>query len=553
MTWEKFRAECEKLVSELHNANASLEVPPKDVDADLAFPCFGLAKEQKKSPVVIAKELEEKLAKKLPPIIKEVHASGPYLNFHLNYEIFSKLVLEEILKQKDLYGSGKKKKKTVVIEFPGPNTNKPLHLGHLRNMVLGTSISNMMKFLGYNVKNVDIINDRGVHICKSMMAYKEFGQDKQPDKKSDHFVGDFYVLYAKKLDSEESKQKLREMLLDWENGDKEVRALWKKMNAWAISGFRETYKRFGVITDKPYYESEHYLDGKKVVMDGLKKHIFTKDAEGNIVIDLEDLGKRVLLRSDGTSLYITQDIVLATKRYKDFDMDKMVYVVGEEQKDHFRALFKIFEILGYKFAKGCHHLSYGMVNLPEGKMKSREGTVVDADDLMDEMHKIAEEKLRERNSPQIDQRAEKIGICAIKYFIAKFDPARPITYDPKASIEFEGDTGPYLQYTYARANSIAKKSKIKPDTVGFRDKKELDIIRMLSQFPSAIEKSADEYKPNILANYLFDLATMFNEFYHSLRVVGDPNEAKRIALVESVMQVLENGLGLLGIEVLKEM
>ncbi|MBS3051331.1 MAG: arginine--tRNA ligase [Candidatus Aenigmarchaeota archaeon] len=551
MSWEKFKAECEKL------AGGRVEIPPKEVNADLAFACFGLAKSQKRNPFEIAKELEQKLAGKKFVLIKNVSASGPYLNFYVNYEKFGTAVLKDIMKQKTKYGSGKKKKEVILVEFPGPNTNKPLHLGHMRTMTLGISISNMMRFLGYRVKNVDIINDRGVHICKSMLAYREFGGG-EPDKKPDHFVGDFYVLFAKKLEGQEgAEQKIREMLVDWENGDPATRSLWKKMNRWAIEGFTQTYRRFGVHTDKSYFESDHYLRGKKIVMDGLKKNIFTKDPEGNIIIDLGErsLGKRVLLRGDGTSVYITQDMALAVERYKDFAMDRMIYVVGEEQRDHFRALFSILEILGYKFAKQCHHLSYGMVNLPEGRMKSREGTVVDADDLMDEMHRIAEEKLRERNVPEseIKSRAEKIGLGAIKYFIVKFDPVRSMTYDPKASIEFEGDTGPYLQYTYARANSILEKSTKKARAGHLDNEKEHGIAKKLSQFPLIVEKSAEEFKPNLLANYLFELATLFNDFYHSVRVVGEKNEAERLALVSCVMQVLENGLDLLGIETLKEM
>ena len=555
MSWEKFKAECEKLVGDTHGAKApfSLEIPPKEANADLAFPCFELAKRQKKNPAEIAKDLEVHISKNMH-LIKEVKAFGPYLNFYIDYDKFAPIVLKDILKQKEKYGSGNKKGR-VVIEFPGPNTNKPLHLGHLRNMTLGISVSNIMKFSGFDVKNVDIINDRGVHICKSMLAYKEFGGG-EPDKKPDHFVGDFYVMFAKRLEKEPgTEQKIRNMLVDWENGNANVRSLWRKMNKWAMSGFAQTYKRFGVHTDKTYFESDHYLKGKEIVEKGMRAKIFKKDEEGNIIIDLEGLGKRVLLRNDGTSLYITQDMALAAERYRDFRMDRMIYVVGEEQKDHFRALFKIFEILGYKFSKNCYHLSYGMVNLPEGKMKSREGTAVDADDLMDEMHKIAEGKIRERNNTgkDIEKRAEKIGIGAIKYFIVKFDPARAITYDPKASIDFEGDTGPYLQYAYARANSILRKSKKKPEAGKLKDEKELNMIKKLSQFSYVIEKSAESCKPNILANYLFELATMFNDFYHSLRVVGQEQEEERLALVSCTMQVLENGMKLLGIDVLKEM
>ncbi|MFA4819349.1 MAG: arginine--tRNA ligase [Candidatus Aenigmatarchaeota archaeon] len=554
--FEKFQTEVESL---LDGSQKKLLEIPKDNQGDLALPCFSLAKEQKRNPYEIAKEMEAALSKKLPPLVKEVKAIGPYVNFYINHEKFSRLVLNTIIKQKNKYGSGKKKTERIMIESPGPNTNKPLHLGHVRNMVLGTSMANIFEFLGYKVIKVDIINDRGIHICKSMLAYKKFGEGKKPREKPDHFVGDFYVLFAKKLEGDtETEEKLRNMLIDWEAGNKNVRKLWKTMNNWATTGFKETYKRLGVRIDKAYYESDHYLDGKKIVMKGLKANIFKKDEDGNIVIDLGDcnLGKYVVLRADGTSIYITQDLALAVKRYKEYKMNKMIYVVGDEQKYHFRALFKLLEILGYPFAKKCYHLAYGMVNLPEGKMKSREGTVVDADDIMDEMHKISEEKIKQHGSipdEEIKKRAEKIGLAALKYFILKFDPSKSMTYDPKASIDFEGDTGPYLQYTYARANSILKKSK-KVQRIGkLTDVKEMDLIKKLSQFSGIIEKSADEYKPNLLANYLFEVATLFNEFYHSVHVIGAEDESQKLALVKSVMQVLENGLRLLGIDVLKEM
>jgi arginyl-tRNA synthetase len=553
MGFELFRKDVEKLVGKDHSR--LLEIP-KDDQADLALPCFVFSKELRKAPQEIAKELERKISsKKLPPLVREVKAVGPYLNFFMNSEKFGELVLKEVRKSGNKYGSGKKKKTKIVVEFPGPNTNKPLHLGHMRNMILGTSMSNIFHFLGNKVTNVDIVNDRGVHICKSMLAYKYFGNEKEPNKKPDHFVGDFYVLFAKQLEGHEgTEEELRKMLLDWENGEKDVRALWKKMNKWALDGFKETYKRLGVKIDKTYFESDHYRDGKAVVLAGVKKKVF-KEEDGNVVIDLEDagLGKRVLLRRDGTSVYITQDIALAIKRYKELKMNRMIYVVGEEQKDHFRALFKILEILGYPFAKNCFHLWYGLVNLPEGKMKSREGTVVDADDLMDEMHSLAKEKIKEQGK-DVDRRAEKIGLAAIKYFIAKYDPQRPIMYDPKASLDFEGDTGPYILYTYARANSILEKSAKKPSLKPRLDGRlEFGIAKKMSHFPSVVEKAADEHKPNLVANYVFELATLFNEFYHATRVIGSEKEADKLALVRSVMTVIENGLALLGIDVVEEM
>src|SRR3989344_2531895 len=307
------------------------------------------------------------------------------------------MLIKEIRGKAARYGSSELGKEAVVaVESPGPNTNKPLHLGHIRNMLLGSSIANIHEFAGYDVVRVDIINDRGVHICKSMLAYKDFGHG-DPDKKGDHFVGDFYVRFARELEGKPgTDERLRRMLVDWEEGDPEVRALWKKMNGWAIAGIKDTYKRFGMKIDKIYYESDHYSDGKNIVMKGIKDSVFKKDGDGNIIIDMEDLGKRTLLREDGTSVYITQDLALAEKRYKELKMKKMIYVVGEEQADHFRVLFRLLEILKYPFAKDCYHLSYGMVNLPEGRMKSREGIVVDADALMDEMHELAAEKIRER-------------------------------------------------------------------------------------------------------------------------------------------------------------
>lgn len=555
-----FRKEVEKIVGKEYAG--LVEEPPQHINASLAIPCFSLAKKMKKNPAEIAKELAKKFAGRMKNtrLVGGVEASGPYVNFHTRLEEFIPLTLESVAKQKNKYGSGAKKKGLFLIESPGPNTNKPLHLGHVRNMALGNSLANTLKFLGYKTINVDIVNDRGVHICKSMLAYQKFGNNRKPDKKPDHFVGDYYVLFAKKLQGgPETEKEIRDMLLAWENGDKKVLALWKKMNSWAVRGFRETYRRMGVRIDKTYYESEHYLRGKKIVLAGLDNDIFKKDADGNVVADLEKdgLGKRVLLRPDGTTLYITQDLALAEKRYKDYRMSNMVYVVGSEQIEHFRALFRIFGLLGYPFAKNCYHLAYGMVNLPEGKMKSREGTVVDADNLIDEMVSIAKFKIRKHEpkitKKELEDRAEKIAIGAIKYFILKFDPMKTVMYDPKVSISFEGDTGPYLQYTYARAKSILRKSRKKPRAVKDYSDKENEIVRLISKFPETAERAAKDYKPNHITNYANSLAALFNEYYHDTKILGTKEEPERLSIVAAVAQTIHNALALLGIDALEEM
>jgi arginyl-tRNA synthetase len=552
--FSEFRRECRKLTSDYDFIE--LEEPPKGI-ADLALPCFLLSKKMKKSPQEIAKEIASQIRIPSGSLVGKAEASGPYVNFFINYDEFFLPVIENALQ--DRYGAGKKKHEKVVIESPGPNTNKPLHLGHLRNMSLGISLSNILEFDGYDVIRADIINDRGIHICKSMLAYDKLGKGSKPEKKSDHFIGDFYVKFAQELEGKEgTEEELREMLVNWENGDKKVRDLWKKMNKWAIDGIHETYQRFGVKIDRAYFESDHYLKGKQLAQDGLKKGIFKKDDEGNVIADIENLGlgKRVLLRPDGTTLYITQDMALASVRFSELKMDKMIYVVASEQSEHFKALFAILDMLRYPFARNCHHLSYGMVNLPEGKMKSREGKVVDADDLMDEMHAMAEDEIRKRDvdisKKELDSRSEKIGLSAIKYFILKFDIARTITYDPKESLDFEGDTGPYLLYTYARCCSILRKSGSKPQAGQLGDSERL-LAKKISIFPEIVRHASQEYKPSIIAAYAFELASVFNEYYHSTKVINSEREKERLALVLACSKVLKNCLGMLGIDALEKM
>jgi arginyl-tRNA synthetase len=553
--FHEFRREVEELAG---NYAKYVEIP-RDPVADLAIPCFALSKQQQKDPKEIALLVSTELSSSVKNfrLIKEVRALGPYVNFYINWDEFAMLLLKNA--SRPSYGSGAEKNDHILIESPGPNTNKPLHLGHMRNMVLGTALSNILEFSGYKTTKVDIVNDRGVHICKSMLAYQKFGNSREPDKKSDHFVGDYYVLFAKNLEPQpETENELRQMLVDWENGDQNVIALWRKMRKWCLSGMKETYDRLGTRIDKAYYESEYYQDAKNIVMENFRNGIFERDDDNNIVVNLENkgLGKRVLLRGDGTSVYITQDIALAAKRFKDFKMNKMIYVVASEQIEHFRALFEILKMLGYEFAENCYHLAYGMVNLPDGKMKSREGTVVDADNLMDEMNELASIELKKRD-PEIGQgtleeRSEKIGLGAIKFFILKFDAMKTITYDPKSSLSFEGDTGPYVMYTYARCKSILEKSQQHPE-YGFLGTEEHKVMKKLSLFPDVVKNACVGYNPQPIAMYALELCALFNEYYHSVKIIGSDLESERLAFVKCVSNVLKKCLELLGIDPLEKM
>ena len=539
-----------------------LEIPPSPDMGDYAFPCFQIAKELKKSPVEIAEELVKKFPER--SIFRKVEARGPYINFFIDDGRISDFVIKKIMKEKERYGSFNKTKKTVVVESPSPNTNKPLHLGHLRNMILGMSIANLLRKAGCKVHAVDLINDRGVHICKSMLAYKLWGKNKQPDKKTDHFVGDFYVLFSSKAKQDSSlEDKTRELLVKWEKNDKGAVALWKKMNGWAVRGIYQTYKEFGLKIEKIYRESEHYTKGRDIVLEGLKKNVFEKDKDGSIFIDLTSYGldKKVLLRGDGTSVYITQDIYLAKKRYEDFKMDRMVYVVGSEQIYHFKVLFKILELLGYGFAKNCYHLAYGMVYLPEGKMKSREGNVVDADNIMADVTDLARKEIKKRfpnlSNKEVEKRAKIIGLGAIKFFLIKYDPLKDFTFNPKESLSFEGETGPYVQYAYARISAILRSSKTlgKADYKVLTHEKEMNLVKLLNEFPLVMEQAANNYKPSLIAHYLIKLAKSLNLFYQECPVLKEETKIKnaRLHLIKAVSYVLKEGLGLLDVEVLERM
>jgi len=555
------------LVKETKLKEAELEnliaIPPNPKLGDYAFPCFKLGKNVKEE----ADKLKKKI--KLPQFISKVEVVGPYLNFFVNPAVLSEIILKEIYKQAKFYGQGKEKKK-IVVEYCGPNTNKPLHLGHLRNMALGIANCRILSFQGNTIYPVNIVNDRGIHICKSMLAYMKWGKNKQPDKKGDHFVGDYYVLFSKKAkENEDLNNEAQELLLKWERDDQETIKLWKLMNPWVLEGFSKTYKRFGVKFVKEYFESKYYEGGKELVYEGLKKKIFEKDHTEAIIAPLEkySLPDKVLLRGDETSIYITQDMNLAELRYRDFKFNQMIYVVASEQNLHFQQLFKVLEMLKKPYAKNLYHLSYGMVHLPSGRMKSREGTVIDADDLMDEVSGLAAKEVKKRHQnlteEKVKARAELIALGAIKFYMVRTDPVKDIVFDPNESLNFEGETGPYVQYTHARACSILRKAKeeknlnVSPivDYSTFNQAEELAVVKLLHNFPEVIVKSADTYKPHHLAQYLIKLAQAFNEFYHKCPVISEQKHIMkaRLLLVDSTRQVLDNSLKLLGIKAPEEM
>lgn len=531
-----------------------LSVPPDPKMGDYSFPCFKLGKNA-------AEKLKEKIKK--PSFISKMEVIGPYLNLFLDKSELAKETLLEIKKQKKTYGAGKSKDK-IVFEYCGPNTNKPLHLGHVRNMAIGNAMVRILSFQGNVVHPVNIVNDRGIHICQSMLAYQKWGENKQPDKKSDHFVGDYYVMFAKKNKENPDLMNLaQEMLFKWEMKNPEVIKLWKKMNSWVLKGFAQTYQRFGITFEKEYFESELYEKGREVAFEGLKKKVFEKDNDKNIIANLQsyNLPNKVVLRGDGTSVYITQDLYLAEERYKDYNYDRSIYVVASEQNLHFKQLFKILELLERPFAHKLYHLGYGLVHLPSGRMKSREGTVIDADDIMDETASLAAKEIKQRYSEistqEIKQRAELISLAAIKFFMLRTDPIKEIIFNSEESLRFEGETGPYLQYTHARACSVLRKaSKIGVVDYGeFNSEQEEKVISLLSKFPEQINEAARQYKPHLLCRYLLDLAQAFNEFYHAHQVISDNKKQMnaRLLLVDSVRQVLENGLSCLGINAPEEM
>ncbi len=475
---------------------------------------------------------------------------------------------------------------TTLVEFSSPNTNKPLHLGHIRNILLGQSISNILLKIGHKVKKVQVINDRGIHICKSMLAWLKFGNGETPsgsNMKGDFFVGKYYILFEKKFQEEKNEllksglneeeiveksvllNEAKEMLIKWENEDKEVRNLWKKMNNWVYEGFKKTYLDLGASFDKNYYESQTYLLGKEIVKKGLNQKIFFQKEDSSVWVDLTDLGldQKLLLRSDGTAVYMTQDIGTAIERYNDFNLDNMIYVVGNEQDYHFSTLFKILKKLGYKWSENCFHLSYGMVNLPDGRMKSREGTIVDADTLIQKMRDDSKniiessEKLDDFDSKQIQILSKKIGDAALKYFILKIDPKKNMLFNPKESIDFNGNTGPFIQYSYARIKSVIRKKKdfqpyFKPKQKISIEEKEL--LKYILEYPIVIFDAGNLKNPSLLANYIYQLAKLYNKFYQKIIILdGSKDEDYRLAISKKVADVIKDGMALLGMEVPEKM
>ena len=557
----------------------------KEFEGDITLVVFPFTRFSKLSPEITAKKIGELLAK------LDLIDSFSVIKGFLNLVISNKFWLSEFSKStfEDNYGyiGIDENSPNYLVEYCSPNTNKPIHLGHIRNNLLGFSLANILKASGKNVKKVQIINDRGIHICKSMIAWQEFGEDETPESsglKGDHLVGKYYVMFDKQYKKEvaelieqgiESKLaeekapillKAKEMLLKWEAKDKEVIALWKKMNSWVYDGFETTYKRLGVDFDKNYYESETYLLGKEVVKNGLDSGVFYKKEDGSVWIDLssEGLDEKIILRSDGTAVYMTQDIGTAIKRHEDFNFSHMTYTVGNEQDYHFKVLFLILEKLGYSWAKSCYHLSYGMVDLPSGKMKSREGTAVDADDLMEDMFQnaksIAEElgKIDKSQNNETNELYETVGMGALKYFMLKVDPKKRMLFDPQESIDFNGNTGPFIQYTYARIQSILRKNTgdIKIDEDSNITDKERALIISLLEFPKTIQEAANSFSPALIANYAFEVVKDFNSYYQSTSILGADSPSIisfRVALSQQTAKVIKSSMSLLGINVPQRM
>ncbi len=558
----------------------------KDFEGDITLVTFPMLRQVKTSPVQLGQSIGEFLVENVSEVEKFNVVQG-FLNIVLS-DSFYLNSFNEIKSQKDF---GKldfsENSKTIMVEYSSPNTNKPLHLGHVRNNLLGYSVAEILKASGSKVYKTQIINDRGIHICKSMLAWVRFGNGETPEStglKGDKLVGNYYVkfdqeykkqiseLIAQGKTEEEAKaeapiiKEAQQMLLKWEAGDPEVIALWEKMNQWVYSGFEETYNNLGVDFDKNYYESDTYLLGKDVVAQGIEKGVFYRKEDGSVWIDLTDEGldEKIVLRSDGTAVYMTQDIGTAIQRVKDFDIDGMVYTVGNEQDYHFKVLFLILKKLGFNWANYLVHLSYGMVDLPSGKMKSREGTVVDADELMEQMtltaKAISEElgKLDEYSEEEKAELHKMIGLGALKYYILKVDPKKRILFNPEESVDFQGNTGPFIQYTYARIQSILRKADFDyseeltiPETYQLHEK-EKELIKQIQLYPEMIQLAAENHSPALIANYTYDLVREFNSFYQNVTILGTDNEVEkkfRVQLSKIVGDVIKSAFGLLGIQV----
>ena len=568
-------------------AQVQLQKTKKEFEGHLTLVVFPFLKMSKKGPEQTAQEIGEYL-KANEPAVAAFNVIKGFLNLTVASATWIELLNE--IHADAQYGivSADENAPLVMIEYSSPNTNKPLHLGHVRNNLLGNALANIVMANGNKVVKTNNVNDRGIHICKSMLAWQKYGKGETPEssgKKGDHLVGDYYVafdkhykaevaeLMEKGMSKEEAEaasplmNEAREMLVKWEAGDPEVRALWQMMNNWVYAGFDETYRKMGVGFDKIYYESNTYLEGKEKVMEGLEKGFFFKKEDGSVWADLtaEGLDHKLLLRGDGTSVYMTQDIGTAKLRFADYPIDKMIYVVGNEQNYHFQVLSILLDKLGFEWGKSLVHFSYGMVELPEGKMKSREGTVVDADDLMAEMIATAKEtsqelgKLDGLTQEEADDIARIVGLGALKYFILKVDARKNMTFNPKESIDFNGNTGPFIQYTYARIRSVLRKAaeagivipEVLPANIELSEKEE-GLIQMVADFAAVVRQAGEDYSPSGIANYVYDLVKEYNQFYHDFSILREENEDVklfRIALSANIAKVVRLGMGLLGIEV----
>ena len=572
---------------EAADSQIQLQKTRPEFEGNITLVVFPFVKAARKAPAQVATEIGEKLKADSSQLIAKFNAVQGFLNLVVN-DAFWVSQLEAIDKDEN-YGQQPDRNQLMMVEYSSPNTNKPLHLGHVRNNLLGWSIAQIQEANGWKVVKTNIVNDRGIHICKSMLAWQKFGNGETPEssgKKGDHLIGDYYVRFDKEYrkqvaelmangtDEETAKREAplmkeaQEMLLKWEQGDKEVRDLWAKMNSWVYAGFDETYKRLGVAFDKIYYESNTYLEGKSEVEKGLASGQFYRREDGSVWADLtkDGLDEKLLLRSDGTSVYMTQDIGTAKLRFQDYPIDKMVYVVGNEQEYHFKVLSILLDRLGFPFGKELVHFSYGMVELPNGKMKSREGTVVDADDLMDKMVEDAREISKDKvntlqgiTEAEANEIARKVGLGALKYFILKVDPRKNMLFNPEESIDFNGNTGPFIQYTYARIQSVLRKADSGDyEITSSRDlaEKELALIQRLCDYPSVVRQAGDDFSPAVICNYAYALACDFNSFYHDLSILNEPDAAKRalrLLLAKNVAKVICSAMNLLGIEVPERM
>ena len=564
-----------------------LQKTRSEFEGNLTLVVFPFVKAAKKSPEQTAQEIGEYLTANCAAVEKFNVVKG-FLNLSVGDGAWLQLL--DAIDKDEHFGMKQVTDESplVMIEYSSPNTNKPLHLGHVRNNLLGWSLAQIMEANGNKVVKTNIVNDRGIHICKSMLAWLKYGNGETPEtsgKKGDHLIGDYYVafdkhyreevkeLVAQGMDEEKAKQEAplikeaHEMLVKWENNDPEVRALWEKMNNWVYAGFDETYKKMGVSFDKIYYESQTYLKGKAKVEEGLAKGLFERHEDNSVWADLtnEGLDQKLLLRSDGTSVYMTQDIGTAEMRFKDYPIDKMIYVVGNEQNYHFQVLSILLDRLGFKWGKELTHFSYGMVELPNGKMKSREGTVVDADDLMalmvEDAYKTSMElgKFDDMTEEERREIARVVGMGALKYFILKVDARKNMLFNPEESIDFNGNTGPFIQYTYARIRSILRKalgpiSPISP--ISPMSPKEIELIQKMSEFGAAVEQAGKDYSPSGIANYCYELTKVFNQFYHDFSILNEADEQKktvRLMLTKNVAKIIKNGMALLGIEVPERM